>query len=77
MLVNIIYGWNELLIALVFLQDDNSRTLMAGLAVFQGRYVTQQPLVMAGAFLSILPILLLYVFGQRFFVRGLTAGIGK
>lgn len=77
MLVNIIYGWNELLIALVFLQDDNSRTLMAGLAVFQGRYVTQQPLVMAGAFLSIVPILLLYVFGQRFFVKGLTAGIGK
>jgi ABC-type glycerol-3-phosphate transport system permease component len=77
MLVNIIYGWNELLIALVFLQDDNSRTLMAGLSVFQGRYVTQQPLVMAGSFLSILPILLLYAFGQRFFVRGLTAGIGK
>jgi multiple sugar transport system permease protein len=50
---------------------------MAGLSVFQGRYVTQQPLVMAGSFLSILPILLLYVFGQRFFVRGLTAGIGK
>jgi ABC-type glycerol-3-phosphate transport system permease component len=77
MLVNIIYGWNELLIALVFLQNDQSRTLMAGLAVFQGRYVTQQPLVMAGAFLSILPILLLYAFGQRFFVKGLTAGIGK
>jgi ABC-type glycerol-3-phosphate transport system permease component len=77
MLVNIIYGWNELLIALVFLQDDKSRTLMAGLSVFQGRYVTQQPLVMAGSFLSILPILLLYAFGQRFFVRGLTAGIGK
>jgi ABC-type glycerol-3-phosphate transport system permease component len=77
MLVNIIYGWNELLIALVFLQDDKSRTLMAGLSVFQGRYVTQQPLVMAGSFLSILPILLLYAFGQRFFVKGLTAGIGK
>jgi ABC-type glycerol-3-phosphate transport system permease component len=77
MLVNIIYGWNELLIALVFLQDDKSRTLMAALSVFQGRYVTQQPLVMAGSFLSVLPILLLYAFGQRFFVRGLTAGIGK
>jgi raffinose/stachyose/melibiose transport system permease protein len=77
MLVNIIYGWNELLIALVFLQDDRSRTLMAGLSVFQGRYVTQQPLVMAGSFLSVVPILLLYTFGQRFFVRGLTAGIGK
>lgn len=77
LLVNVIYAWNELLIALVFLQQEDSRTLMSGLAVFQGRYVTQQPFVMAGAFLSMLPILVLYVFGQRFFVRGLTAGIGK
>ncbi len=77
LLVNIIYGWNELLIALVFLQNDSSRTLMAGLTLFQGRYTAQIPLVMSGAFFSILPILALYVFGQRYFVRGLTAGIGK
>lgn len=76
-LVNVIYAWNELIIALVFLQQDSSRTIMAGLAVFQGRYLTQQPLVMAGALISILPIVLLYIFGQRYFVRGLTAGIGK
>lgn len=76
-LVNIIYGWNELLIALVFLQNDHSRTLMAGLTLFQGRYTAQVPLVMSGAFFSILPVLALYIFGQRYFVRGLTAGIGK
>jgi ABC-type glycerol-3-phosphate transport system permease component len=50
---------------------------MAGLAQFQGRYSADQPLVMAGALISILPIVLLYLAGQRFFVRGLTAGIGK
>ncbi len=76
-LVNLIYSWNELLIALVFLQQGDARTLMAGLATFQGRYLAQQPLVMAGAFISVIPIVLLYIFGQRFFVRGLTAGIGK
>jgi ABC-type glycerol-3-phosphate transport system permease component len=32
---------------------------------------------MAAAFLSILPLMVLYIFGQRFFVRGLTAGMGK
>ncbi len=75
--VNVIWVWNELLIALVFLQSENARTLMAGLTLFQGRYNTNQPLVMAGSFISILPIILLYLSGQRFFVRGLTAGIGK
>ena len=77
MLVNIIYAWNELLVALVFLQQQDSRTLMSGLALFQGRYSTNQPLVMAGAFVSVLPVLLLYIFGQRFFVKGMMAGIGK
>ncbi len=76
-IVNGIWVWNELLIALVFLQDENRRTLMAGLTEFQGRYATNQPLVLASAFVSILPVVLVYLAGQRFFVRGLTAGIGK
>ena len=75
--VQAIWVWNELLIALVFLQNDKARTLMAGLAQFQGRYSTNQPLVLAGALVSIAPVVLLYLSGQRFFVRGLTAGIGK
>ena len=41
--------WNELLIALVFLQNESSRTLMAGLTQFQGRFATNEPLVLAGA----------------------------
>jgi raffinose/stachyose/melibiose transport system permease protein len=75
--VQAIWVWNELLIALVFLQSESSRTLMAGLTQFQGRFVTNQPLVLAGALISILPVVVLYLSGQRFFVRGLTAGIGK
>jgi raffinose/stachyose/melibiose transport system permease protein len=75
--VQAIWAWNELLIALVFLQTDNARTLNAGLAQFQGRYSTNQPLILAGALISIAPVVLLYLSGQRFFVRGLTAGIGK
>jgi raffinose/stachyose/melibiose transport system permease protein len=75
--VQAIWVWNELLIALVFLQNDQARTLNAGLAEFQGRYSTNQPLVLAGALISIAPVVLLYLSGQRFFVRGLTAGIGK
>jgi len=77
MIVNAIWVWNELLFALVFLQDNSRRTLMAGMALYQGRYSVNEPLIMAGAFLSIVPLVVFYFLGQRFFVRGLTAGIGK
>jgi ABC-type glycerol-3-phosphate transport system permease component len=50
---------------------------MAGLTLYQGRYLSDEPLLMAAAFMSIMPLGILYVFGQRFFVRGLTAGMGK
>ena len=75
--VNALWVWNELLIALVFLQNDQKRTLMAGLTLFKGHYSINEPLVMAGTFVAVLPMLLLFLFGQRFFVRGLVAGAVK
>ena len=65
-----LWVWNELLIALVFLQSENSLTLMVGLTGFQNRYNLNIPVVMAGLSLATLPIVALYVFGQRFFMRG-------
>lgn len=76
-IVNSLWVWNELLIALVFLQDDQKRTLMAGLTLFKGHFSINEPLVMAGTFIAALPMLLLFLFGQRFFVRGLVAGAVK
>lgn len=75
--VNALWVWNELLIALVFLQDDNMRTLMAGLTQFKGHFSVNEPLVMAGTFIAALPMLVLFLAGQRFFVRGLVAGAVK
>ncbi|MAS33775.1 MAG: hypothetical protein CL610_07200 [Anaerolineaceae bacterium] len=75
--VNALYVWNDLLIALIFLQSDDSRTLMAGLSVFQGRYNNQIPLTMAGMVMASLPMLILYIIFQRYFIRGLTAGALK
>jgi ABC-type glycerol-3-phosphate transport system permease component len=72
--VNALYVWNDLLIALIFLQSDDSRTLMAGLSVFAGRYNNQIPLTMAGMFMASLPMIILYIAFQRYFIRGLTAG---
>jgi ABC-type glycerol-3-phosphate transport system permease component len=75
--VNALWVWNELLIALVFLPDEGKRTLMVGVTVFQNRYNLDVPLTMAGMLLASLPMFVVYLFGQRFFIRGLTAGAVK
>lgn len=75
--VNLLWVWNELLIALVFLQDDSKKTLMVGITGFQSRYSLDVPAIMAGLTLATLPIVTVYLFGQRFFQRGLVAGALK
>jgi ABC-type glycerol-3-phosphate transport system permease component len=50
---------------------------MVGLTVFKSRYHLDVPIVMAGMLLATIPMLALYLAGQRFFVRGLTAGATK
>ena len=76
-IVNALWAWNELLIAVVLLQREDSRTLQAGLALLKGKNSMDMPLVMAGATISAIPLLLLYLFGQRVFMSGLLAGAVK
>ena len=59
------------------IQRYNARTLTAGLTFFQGRFQSNEPLVMTGALIATLPMLALYIIGQRFFIRGLSTGFGK
>lgn len=75
--VNLLWVWNELLLALVFLQSDEKKTLVVGLTGFQSRYSLDIPTVMAGMSIATLPLVLAYLFGQRFFIEGLTAGSVK
>ena len=48
-----------------------------GLNYFQGRYSTNMPLLMAGASISLVPIVIVYVIFQRQFIKGITAGALK
>jgi ABC-type glycerol-3-phosphate transport system permease component len=75
--VNALYVWNDLLIAVIFLQDDAKRTLMAGISVFQGRYDKQIPLTMAGMVIASAPMIMLYIAFQKYFIQGLMAGSVK
>ncbi len=75
--VNALFVWNELFIALVFLQDETVKTLMPGLTLFKGHFTVNEPLVMAGTMIATIPMILLYLFGQQLFVEGLVAGAVK
>lgn len=72
--VNALWVWNDLLIALVMLPKDELRTLMVGVTVFGSRYNSDVPVAMTGMLLASLPMLILYLVGQRYFIRGLAAG---
>jgi multiple sugar transport system permease protein len=69
--------FNDFLWALILIQSNSLRPVTAGLATLQGQYVTDWPLITAGALLATLPTVLVFVFLQRYFIQGLTLGSGK
>lgn len=75
--VQALWVWNEVLIAVIFLQSESLRTLMVGVTIFRSRYHLDIPLVMAGMLWATIPMVILYLVLQRFFIRGLTAGAVK
>jgi multiple sugar transport system permease protein len=69
--------WNNFLWPLVITNSEKMRTLPVGLAAFQSQYSIQWNLLMAGSVIAVLPILLIYIVGQKWFVRGITlTGMG-
>ena len=65
-------NWNDLLGPIIYLTSYEKMTLSVGLAFFKGQYMTDWPLLMAGALISIVPITLVYLFAQRYFVKGVV-----
>ncbi|MCE7985984.1 MAG: carbohydrate ABC transporter permease [Caldilinea sp. CFX5] len=70
-------SWNDFLWPLIITSKEYMRTIPIGLASFQGQYQTEWHLLMAGAVIALLPVLVIYVLGQNWFVRGITlTGMG-
>lgn len=70
-------SWNDFLWPLIVTNSQSMRTLPVGLSSFQGQYKTDWNLLMAGSVIAMLPVLLVYIVGQRWFIRGITlSGIG-
>jgi multiple sugar transport system permease protein len=70
-------AWNEFLYALVFITDGKLRTLPVGLASFITGDVYGWGSLMSGAVLTTLPVILAYIYLQKYMVEGLTAGSVK
>lgn len=70
-------AWNNLMRPLVILRDDELLTIPVGLMRLEGEYVKQWGKMMAGYTIASIPLVLLFLFTMRFFVRGLAAGAIK
>jgi raffinose/stachyose/melibiose transport system permease protein len=71
------WTWNEFLIPLVMVTDESLRTAPLGLAFFQGQYTSGLSLLAAGAVIVAVPVVVVYLFLQRHFIRGMVDGAIK
>jgi raffinose/stachyose/melibiose transport system permease protein len=70
-------SWNEFFLALVLTTSNQHLTAPAGLQVFSGKYVTNTPLIAAGAVIVALPVVIVFLLLQRQFIRGVLTGAVK
>lgn len=69
--------WNDFFFPLVFLQSNAVKTLPVGLSTFFGQHSTNWSLLFTGLTIAILPMLILYLFMSKYFIKGMTAGAVK
>ena len=65
-------SWNDFFDPLIFLNRTEKFTLTVGLAFFNDEFATQYTKLMAGVVLSLIPMLAVYLFAQKYFTRGIT-----
>ena len=65
-------SWNDLFGPLIFLNSIGNQTLPVALALFQGEFFSQVSVLMAGATLTVVPVLVIYFSAQKYFIQGIT-----
>jgi len=71
---NALNVWNEYVLALVVFDNKNLMPLQRALMMFQGEFLTDYPLLMAGLTITALPIIIVYLLMQKYIVKGVTSG---
>lgn len=77
LILDAVATWNEFLFALILLSSDAHKTIPVGLLNFQGQFANNNTGLAAGILIAVVPILIAYIFLQRWIVGGLTAGATK
>ena len=70
-------SWNNFMWPLVVTSSELKKVLPLGLMSFQGQYSTQTNLLMAGSLIALIPIILIFLFNQRYFIKGIQMGAVK
>ncbi len=73
-LVSGLGAWNEFLFAITFIQDENLKPITTSFLAFRSNFSTNWGLTSAASIIIILPVVVLFLFLQRRFISGLTAG---
>lgn len=69
-----LFGWNDFLWPLLVTTRPEFTTVQVGIANFSGKYGTFWPYLMAGTVTSVLPVFIVFIFGQKQFIAGIMAG---
>jgi multiple sugar transport system permease protein len=69
--------WNDFMWPLIVLSDESKYTLPVALANLSGEHVQDTELMMAGAVITVLPVMLVFLFLQRYYIQGVMAGSVK
>jgi len=74
-IITFIYAWNDLFWPLIAITSSRTFTVQVGLTTFQGEHITHWSQIMAGTVLTTVPVLLVFLIGQRRFVQAITGAI--
>lgn len=71
------FAWNEILFSVIFIESEELKPITAGLLIFKDALRTDWGILMAGLVMSAVPLIILFIFAQKYFIRGLAAGSVK
>lgn len=74
-IIDFLGTWNEYLLASVIIHDNSMRTVSTGILNFVGEHSTDHGILSAGVLITIVPVLLVFLFFQRYFVEGLAGAV--
>jgi len=74
LIFSFMWTWNQFFLAMVMLTEESARTLPIGLSYFIGEFNVSQHWLAAGSMITAIPIMIVYIFFQRRFIRGIMVG---